>query len=41
MSATCFGQESLAPTQLDALLDRFPAADTNGDGELSLDEAIA
>lgn len=34
-------QETLSPKQLDALLDRFPAADTNGDGELSLDEAIA
>ncbi len=40
-SVAGFGQEALSAKQLDALLDRFPAADTNGDGELSLEEAMA
>ncbi len=40
-SVAGFGQEALSAKQLDALLARFPAADTNGDGELSLEEAMA
>ncbi len=37
----CFGQRTLSAEQLDALRKRFPAADTNGDGKLSIQEAKA
>ncbi|NND97236.1 MAG: hypothetical protein HKN47_07900 [Pirellulaceae bacterium] len=41
VSSVTFGQESLSATRLQQLLKRFPAADANGDGVLSKEEAIA
>ncbi len=41
LSPVCSGQEAQSAAQLQRLLKRFPAADTNGDGTLSRHEAIA
>ena len=41
LSSACYGQGAPPAKQLQKLLEKFPAADTNGDGTLSRDEAIA
>jgi hypothetical protein len=41
LASQCSGQRSLSAGQLERLLKRFPAADTNKDGELTIEEAVA
>ena len=41
LDSVCCGQRDLSAKQLQELLQKFPAADANGDGQLSRDEAIA
>ncbi len=41
LSSECNGQAAPAAKQLQELLKKFPAADANGDGKLTRDEAIA
>ena len=41
LNSTCYGQPAWSAKQLQQLLKKYPAADANGDGTLSTDEAIA
>ena len=41
LSSVCNGQAALSAKQLEQLLKKYPAADANGDGTLTRDEAIA
>lgn len=41
LTSTTYGQQNLSDKQLQNLLNRFPAADTNGDGLLTQGEALA